>query len=78
MIRHVVLFAWIPGATDQQKRQAALHKMQQLVYERAIFAPIWQLGFINGVGARVGQSGFDQIAGFPYTAPYEDITLKAK
>jgi peptide/nickel transport system substrate-binding protein len=51
--------------------------MQQLVYERAIFAPIWQLGFINGVGSRVGQSGFDQIAGFPYTAPYEDITLKA-
>ena len=51
--------------------------MQQLVYERAIFAPIWQLGFINGVGPRVGQSGFDQIAGFPYTAPYEDITLKA-
>jgi hypothetical protein len=23
VIRHVVLFAWIPGATDQQKRQAA-------------------------------------------------------
>jgi len=50
--------------------------MQQLVYERAIFAPIWQLGFINGVGPRVGQSGFDQIPGFPYTAPYEDITIK--
>jgi Stress responsive A/B Barrel Domain len=23
MIRHVVLFAWIPGATDKQKQQAA-------------------------------------------------------
>src|SRR5262249_19034351 len=62
---------------DHQKRQALLFKMQQLVYERAIFAPIWQLGFINGVGPRVGQSGFGQIAGFPYTGPYEDITLKA-
>ena len=51
-------------------------KMQQIVYERTIFAPIWQLAFINGVGPRVGESGFGLIAGFPYTAPYEDITLK--
>ena len=50
--------------------------MQQLVYERTVFAPIWQLAFLNGVGPRVGESGFGQIARFPYTAPYEDITLK--
>jgi hypothetical protein len=24
----------------------------------------------------VGESGFGRIAGFPYTAPYEDLTLK--
>src|SRR6476660_151188 len=61
---------------DRKKREAILHKMQQLVYERTIYAPIWQLAFINGVGPRVGESGFGLIAGFPYTAPYEDITLK--
>jgi peptide/nickel transport system substrate-binding protein len=61
---------------DRPRRQAILHKMQQLVYERTIYAPIWQLAFINGVGPRVGESGFGLIAGFPYTAPYEDITLK--
>jgi peptide/nickel transport system substrate-binding protein len=61
---------------DRQKREAILHKMQQLVYERTIYAPIWQLAFINGVGPRVGESGFGLIARFPYTAPYEDITLK--
>jgi peptide/nickel transport system substrate-binding protein len=61
---------------DRQKREAILHRMQQLVYERTIYAPIWQLAFINGVGPRVGESGFGLIAGFPYTAPYEDITLK--
>ena len=44
--------------------------------ERAIFAPIWQLAFINGVGPRVGESGFGRSPGFPYTAPYEDLTLK--
>jgi hypothetical protein len=42
----------------------------------AIFAPIWQLAFINGVGPGVGESGFARIPLFPYTAPYEDITLK--
>src|SRR5438552_10556869 len=61
---------------DPQRRGATLQKMQQLVYERAIFAPIWQLGFINGVGPRVGESAFARIAGFSYTAPYEDITIK--
>jgi peptide/nickel transport system substrate-binding protein len=61
---------------NHQRREAILHKMQQLVYERTIYAPIWQLAFINGVGPRVGESGFGLIARFPYTAPYEDITLK--
>jgi ABC-type transport system substrate-binding protein len=35
---------------DRQKREAVLHKMQQIVYERTIYAPIWQLAFINGAG----------------------------
>jgi peptide/nickel transport system substrate-binding protein len=44
--------------------------------ERTIYAPIWQLAFINGIGPRVGESGFGRIQLFPYTAPYEDITIK--
>src|SRR6185503_14595915 len=35
---------------DHAKREALLHKMQQMVHDRAVFAPIWQLAFINGVG----------------------------
>lgn len=62
---------------NRGRREAILHKIQQLIYERTIYAPIWQLAFINGVGPRVGESGFGRIARFPYTAPYEDITLKA-
>ena len=61
---------------DHKKRAASLQKMQQLAYERAIYAPIWILGFLNGVGPRVGESGFERIPGFAYTAPYEDITIK--
>jgi peptide/nickel transport system substrate-binding protein len=62
---------------DREKRAAILDKMQQLVYEKAIYAPIWQLGFLNGVGPRVGESAFGLIPGFAYTAPFEDITIKA-
>jgi ABC-type transport system substrate-binding protein len=62
---------------DRKKRETLLHKIQQIMTERVIYAPIWQLAFINGVGARVGESGFAKIALFPYTSPYEDITLKS-
>ena len=51
--------------------------MQQILYERVISTHLWQLAFINGVGSRVGESNFGRIAGFPYTAPYEDLTLKS-
>jgi peptide/nickel transport system substrate-binding protein len=61
---------------DHGKRAAILDQMQQIVVERVIFAPIWQLAFLNGVGPRVGESGFGLIPRFPYTAPYEDLALK--
>src|SRR5207249_11784381 len=48
----------------------------ELAYGKSIYAPIWLLAFINGVGPRVGESGFGLTAGFAYTAPYEDITLR--
>jgi peptide/nickel transport system substrate-binding protein len=52
--------------------------MQQVVHERAMFAPLWQLGFLNGVGPRVKESGLGLIAAHPYSAPYEDVTLADK
>ena len=63
---------------DRTRREALLHKIQQLVHERAIYAPIWQLGTSNGLGSRVGESGLGLIAGFPWSAPYEDLTLAHK
>jgi peptide/nickel transport system substrate-binding protein len=70
------LFVKQAGELNYMRREAILHQMQQIVHERAIYAPIWQLGFINGVGPRVAESGFGRIPGFPYTAPFEDLALK--
>ncbi len=61
---------------DHTKRAAILDKMQEMIEQRTVAAPIWQLAFINGVGPRVGESGFGLIPTFAYTGPYEDITIK--
>jgi peptide/nickel transport system substrate-binding protein len=61
---------------DVNKRRVLLEKMQQLLHEKAVYAPIWQLAFISAVGPRVAESGFGRIKGFVYTAPFEDLTLK--
>jgi peptide/nickel transport system substrate-binding protein len=63
---------------DPKKREALVHQIQQLMVERVMFIPIWQLGFLNAAGPRVGESGLGLIPGHPYSAPYEDVTLKGK
>ncbi len=72
------LFDQQAAELDAKKREMILHKMQQLVQERTIYAHIWQLAFINGAGPRVGESGLGLIAGHAYSAPYEDVTLAGK
>lgn len=62
---------------DRTKREAMLHRLQQLVHERAMFAPIYELAFVAGVGRRVEESGLGLIAGYAFSAPYEDVRLRA-
>jgi peptide/nickel transport system substrate-binding protein len=54
---------------DRAKREAVLRRLQQLVHERAIVAPIYELAFVNGVGRRVEEAGFGLIAGYAFSAP---------
>ena len=61
---------------DRKKREAMLHEIQRLMHERAMYAPLFELGWPNGVGPRVAESGFGLIPLFYYTGPYEDIRLK--
>jgi peptide/nickel transport system substrate-binding protein len=60
------------------KREAVLQKIQQLMHDKAMFAPIWELAFLNGVGPRVAESGLGLIPGHAYSAPYEDLRLAPK
>ena len=62
---------------DHAKREALLYQMQQLVQEKVIAAPIWHLAALSGVGPRVGKSTLGTMGGYPWTSPYEDVTLKS-
>src|SRR6476660_445989 len=42
---------------DPKRREATLKRIQQMVVERTMYAPIWELAFLNGVGPRVRESG---------------------
>jgi peptide/nickel transport system substrate-binding protein len=72
------LFREQAGELDPKKREAILHRIQQLMHEKVMYLPIWQLSVLNGYGPRVAESGLGLIAGYPWAAPYEDVTLKAK
>ena len=61
---------------DRRKREELLHQAQRILHDRAIFAPIWENGFIRGVGPRIEEPALTLIPYFPYSAPYDDVRLK--
>jgi peptide/nickel transport system substrate-binding protein len=72
------LFREQAAELDRKRRETTLHRVQQLVYDKAMVAPIWQLAAMSGVGARVEESGIGLVAGYAFfSAPYEDVKLKA-
>jgi peptide/nickel transport system substrate-binding protein len=59
---------------DRKRRETMLHKIQQLMHERAMFAPIVEPALLIGVGPRLAE--MPTITGHPYLSPYEDLKLK--
>jgi len=58
--------------------QAILHRIQQLIHEKVVFAPIWVVAGLSGVGPRVEEPGIGVIPGYAFSAPYEDVKLKVR
>jgi peptide/nickel transport system substrate-binding protein len=72
------LFREQAGELDRKRREAILHRIQQLIHDKAVYAPVWELGFIHAQGARVAESGLGLITGWAFSAPDEDLKLKTK
>jgi len=72
------LFSEQANELDPKRREATLHRIQQLVHDKVMVAPIWLNAGMNGLGPRVEESGIGLITGYIFSAPYEDVKLKGK
>jgi peptide/nickel transport system substrate-binding protein len=61
---------------DAKKREAMLHQIQQILYDRMTHIPLYELAFIWGVGPRVEEPGINLVRSFAYSAPLEDVKLR--
>jgi peptide/nickel transport system substrate-binding protein len=62
--------------TDRAKREALLHRIQQLMHERVMFGPIWLYVWPSGIGPRVEDPALMSINPYPWSAPLEEVRLK--
>src|SRR6266700_1540506 len=72
------LFNAQAGEGNPVARRQILAKMQQLITERVMFGPVLEYAYLVSVGPRVAVDGVNALPDDPYTAPYEDLRLKAK
>jgi len=68
------LFRDQAGELDGRRREALLHRIQQLMHERVMFAPIIEQAALTGVGPRLAD--VPTITGHPFVSPYEDLRLR--
>jgi len=64
--------------TDRKKREAMLHKIQQTLYDRARFGPLYEFIWPSGIGPRVAEPALLLIDPYPWSAPYEEVRLKPR
>jgi peptide/nickel transport system substrate-binding protein len=63
---------------DRAKREALLHQIQRLVYDRVRIAPIYEYVWPSGIGPRVEEPALMLIDPYPWSAPLEDVRLKRR
>src|SRR5215831_12556689 len=63
--------------SDSKQREALLHQIQRLVFERVRFAPIFDYIWPSGVGPRVAEPALMLINPYPWSAPLEEVRLRA-
>lgn len=62
---------------DSAKRQAMLHRIQEMTIERVMFAPVYDLRGLTGVGSKIAEHTINSIPLHPFAA-LEDIRLKGQ
>jgi hypothetical protein len=57
------LFQEQASELDPKRREASLHRIQQLMHEKVMVAPVWLNAGLNGVGPRVEESAIGLVPG---------------
>jgi peptide/nickel transport system substrate-binding protein len=70
------LYTQQAAETDRKKREAMLHQIQRLVYERVRYGPIYDYIWPSGIGPRVAEPALMLINPYPWSAPLEEVRLK--
>jgi peptide/nickel transport system substrate-binding protein len=65
-----------PRSLTYQRRDRKLHALQLLVHERVLFAPIYEIAGLSGIGPRVAASGLGFIPAYNWSGPYEEVRLE--
>lgn len=62
--------------TNEAKRKEMLFAIQKKLYDHSMFMPVIEFPFPVIIGPRIDYAGVNGVPGNPYTAPYEDMSLK--
>jgi peptide/nickel transport system substrate-binding protein len=65
------------GERDRARREALLHRIQQLSIERVMFAPIMDFRALVGLGPRIAEHALDTVPLHAFPA-WEDVRLKGQ
>ena len=68
----------LASEVDRGKRETILHRVQQLIHEKVMHAPLWEQAGIGAFGPRVAEPAIGLITNMATSAPYEELRLKTK
>jgi len=70
------LFTQQASERDRRKREVQLHRIQRLMHERVMYAPIYDPATLHGIGPRVEEPAVGLNPLLYFAAPYEEMRLK--
>jgi len=70
------LFTQQASERDRRKREVQLHRIQRLMHERVMYAPIYDPATLHGIGPRVEEPAVGLNPLLYFAAPYEEMRMK--
>jgi ABC-type transport system substrate-binding protein len=63
---------------NPRARRVILDKMQQIIHDRVLFGPVLEYAYLVSVGPRLEVDNLNVLPQNPYTAPYEELRIRAR